>query len=218
MTKAFIIRVGFSVCFTLAFDFVLLGTAVQEQRVSNKTSISISGHVFVLGVPPPEAEVYLLFHDSEKSPMDADKSTVTTAGTIFEKLLCGISRLSFADTKTDLRNEVTHCDPSGLAQGGLGRALTMATYWGRGNPHDPSMCCFLRGPVPLQGNNAPDEVEEARTDGAGSFALKTKLPGHYVIIIRTPVVPFIRPGHETWLQTLYVEMGKTYALGLSRPM
>lgn len=212
--------VTFLVCLMLLAPFRTYGRLPQRE---NSASAIISGKVFALTdlIPARRAEVYLLFYNSTMPSQTPANGRVATAGTVFEKFLCGRRPFTFDKEKINVSTTSDYCAPSIFAYGAFIRALTMATYWARGNPSDPSMCCFLREDVPMQGNNAPQQVLETKTDDKGMFRLVTTVPGSYVVVIRGEAFSDIDIlGHPKsfWLETQYIEMGREYFLTISSPV
>jgi hypothetical protein len=184
-------------------------TADQGKGVAQKASATISGKAFAITKggdfkPARLAAVYLIYHDSEADSQALTSGQLTTAGTVFDKWRCP-ALIGGKGKKTE--RTVTFCNPS--------YALMVAAYWASGQPaQDSPLCCFKKGMAPVQGNNAPEQIQEAAADEEGVFKINTNVPGHYLLVVEG------RAGmnQAIWLETLNVELGKQYMLKMSTPI
>jgi hypothetical protein len=181
-------------------------TAAPQQEKGKRASATISGKVFAITKggdlkPARLASVYLIYHHSETDSQAFANGQLTTAGTVFDKWRCPPLIVN-KGKKTE--STVTFCNPS--------YALMVAAYWASGQPAQNSpLCCFKEGMAPVQGKNAPEQIQEATADEEGVFTITTNVPGHYLLVVEG------RAGmnQAIWLENVNVELGKQYMLKMS---
>jgi len=184
-------------------------TTDQAKGITQRASATISGKVFAITKggdfkPARLAAVYLIYHHSEADSQALANGQLATAGTVFDKWRCPPLIVN-KGKKTE--RTVTFCNPS--------YALMVAAYWASGQPAQNSpLCCFKEGMAPVQGHNAPEQIQDATADEEGVFTITTNVPGHYLLVVEG------RAGmnQAIWLETLNVELGKQYNLKMSTPI
>ena len=220
------------ICVTWILGIVLvfapdIAARQQQQELPQQATAAISGKVFATTdlEPAKSAAVYLIYHHSEADSQNLVREQLTTAGTVFDKFLCGVPLIVSKGKKT--KRVITYCDPSRPstlskpAYGAFMGALMMALYWARGNPAPGSpLCCIKEGTAPFQGNNAPEQVQEVTADDEGVFKIVAKVAGHYLLVVKghAGMNALSRQDEAVWLEALDIKLGKEYKLKMSTPV